>query len=99
MEVRKILNFQELANQLPDAFTDTKRVTKSYIPAVNTPARIEIPDTKSEDKVTQESKTRLKRGRPVGSKDKNPRKGKRIQSILDHKKNVPEDKQNIIYMY
>ena len=96
MEVRKILNFQELANQLPDAFTDTKRVTKSYIPAVNTPARIEIPDTKSEDKVTQESKTRLKRGRPVGSKDKNPRKGKRIQSILDHKKNVPEDKQNII---
>src|SRR6187200_1099068 len=88
MEVRKILNFQELANQLPDAFTDTKRVTKSYIPAVNTPARIEIPDTKSEDKVTQESKKRLKRGRPVGSKDKNPRKGKRIQSILDHKKNV-----------
>ena len=76
MEVRKILNFQELANQLPDAFIDTKRVTKSYIPAVNTPARIEIPDTKSEDKVTQESKTCLKRGRPVGSKDKNPRKGK-----------------------
>ena len=96
MEVRKILNFQELANQLPDAFTDTKRVTKSYIPAANAPARIEIPNIQTGDKVTQESKTRLKRGRPVGSKDKNPRKGKRIQSVLDHEKNVPGDKQNII---
>ena len=52
MEVRKILNFQELANQFPDAFTDTKRVTKSYIPAVNAPARIEIPNIQTSDKVT-----------------------------------------------
>ena len=51
MEVRNIFNFQELTNQLLDAFTDTKKVTKSYIPAANAPARIEIPDTKSEDKV------------------------------------------------
>ncbi|GJW52752.1 disease resistance CC-NBS-LRR class family protein [Tanacetum coccineum] len=64
-EVQKIMHMQEIANQLPDAFTNTKRVTKSYIPAVNAPARVEIPDVKSDDKVTQESKARLKRGRPV----------------------------------
>ncbi|GKG37753.1 hypothetical protein Tco_0456976, partial [Tanacetum coccineum] len=64
------MHMQEIANQLPDAFTNTKRVTKSYIPAVNALARVEIPDIKSDDKVTQESKARLKGGRPVGSKDK-----------------------------
>ena len=31
----------EIANQLLDAFTDTKRVTKSYIPVVNAAAQIE----------------------------------------------------------
>ena len=41
-EVQKIVHLQAIANQLPDAFTDTKRVIKSYIPAANAPARIEI---------------------------------------------------------
>ena len=76
MSLQKIMHFQELANQLPDAFTDMKSVTKSYIPDVNVPARIEIPNRQRDDKVTQESKTRLKRGRPLGSNDKNPRKKK-----------------------
>ena len=57
----KIIHLHEIANQLPDAFTDTKRVTKSYITVVNTPARIEIPKGQSENEVTNESKTRLKR--------------------------------------
>ena len=35
LEVQKIVHLQAIANQLPDAFTDTKRVTKSYIPAAN----------------------------------------------------------------
>ena len=95
MEVRKILNFQELANQLPDAFTDTKRVTKSYIPAVNAPTRIEIPNRQVGDKVTQESKTRLKRGRPFGSKDKNPRKRRGAENTLDPTENVPAETQNL----
>jgi hypothetical protein len=75
-EVQRIMHLQEIANQLPDAFTDTKRVTKSYIPAVNAPARIEVPVGQTNDKVTDESNARLKRGRPLGSKDKNPRKRK-----------------------
>ena len=46
-EVQRIVHLQSVANQLPDSFTDTKRVTKSHIPAANTPARIEIPDEKA----------------------------------------------------
>ncbi|RVW31501.1 Copia protein [Vitis vinifera] len=42
----------------------------SHIPAANTPARIDVPV----GQLTNESKIRLKRGRPVGSKDVTPRK-------------------------
>ena len=34
------MHLQEIAYQLSDAFTDKKRVTKSYIPAVNAPTRL-----------------------------------------------------------
>ncbi|GJX90615.1 hypothetical protein Tco_0343941 [Tanacetum coccineum] len=61
-EVQKIMNLQEIANQLPDAFTDTKRVTKPHIPAA-------IPNKQADDNIGQESQKRLKRGRPIGSKD------------------------------
>jgi len=67
LEVKRIVDMQAIANQLPDAFTDINRVTKSNIPVVNVPARIEIP----KDKVTLKPKPQLKRGRPSGSKDKN----------------------------
>ena len=52
------MHLQTIANQLPDAFIDTKRVTKSYIPAAYAPARIEILEIKLEGKDTHESKTR-----------------------------------------
>ena len=94
LEVQKIMHLQAIANQLPDAFTDTKRVTKSYIPAANAPARIEIPEIKSEDKDTHKSKTRQKCGRPVGSKDKNPRKRKRVDNHIDSEENIPEKIEN-----
>ena len=54
---------------------------KSYIPAVNAPVRIEIPKGQSENEVTNESKTRLKRGKPIGSKDKNPPKKEQISMV------------------
>ncbi len=44
LEVQKIIHLQSVANQLPDVFTDTKGVVKSYIPAVNVPARIVVPE-------------------------------------------------------
>ena len=74
LEVQKIIHLQSLANQLPDAFTDPKKVTKSHVPAANAPIRIDVPIGQSTD--ANASKARLKRGRPIGSKDKNPRKRK-----------------------
>ena len=41
-----IIHFQNLANQLPDAFVDTKKVTKSHIPAANVPALVDITEGK-----------------------------------------------------
>ncbi|KAM1358219.1 hypothetical protein FF2_044719 [Malus domestica] len=59
-EVQRILDLQSIAQSMPDAFTDLARVTRSHIPAANTPAKIDVPN----------------RGRPLGSKDSHPRKRK-----------------------
>ena len=91
--VKKIVHLQDLANQLPDSFTDLKKVTKSHVPAVNVPAQIEI--SKLND-VASTSKARLKRGRPIGSKDKNPRKRKGTEKVnmieSDLEKTLDNDK-------
>ena len=68
---------QNLANQLPDAFIDTKKVTKSYISAANTPAQINV----LVGQLTNKSKICLKRGRPIGSNDVTPQK-RRTQKKL-----------------
>ena len=77
LKVQKVIHLQNLANKLLNTFIDTKKVTKSHIPTANTPARIDVPVRQ----LTNESKIRLKRGRPVGSKDVTPRK-KRTQEKL-----------------
>jgi len=71
LEVQKIIHLQSLANQLPNSFTDPKSVTKSYIPAAN--ALIEMDVHVGQSNIANESQLRMKRGRPTGSKDKNPR--------------------------
>ena len=53
-------------------------MTNSHISVANTSARIDVPI----EQLTNESKIRLKRGRPVGSKDVTPRK-RRTQEKLD----------------
>ena len=76
-EVHRITHLQKIVSQLPDAFIDTAKVTKSYIPTANTPARINIPIGKTAIMEANESSmTRLKRGRPLGSKDLIPWKRK-----------------------
>ena len=72
---------QEIANRLPDAFNDTTKVTKSHVPAVNTPARIHVPEEHGEN---DNNAPRLKRGRPLGSRDVAPRKkrGRNQDSML-----------------
>ena len=64
---------------MPDAFSDTKSITKSYIPAENAPIRIDVPV----GQIATEANTRQKRGRPVGSKDKNPRKRKEVNIPME----------------
>jgi len=92
IEVQRIVHLQRIANQLPDAFSDSSRVTKSYIPAENAPVRINVPEgqiiTSAND-----SKARLKRGRPQGSKDKNPRKKRGLNDQLE-KSRLDQESQN-----
>ena len=75
---QSIIHLQNLANQLLDAFIDTKKVTKSHIPTANAPTRIDV----LEGRLANESKIRLKRGRPIGSKGITPRK-RRTQRRID----------------
>ena len=65
---------QGIANQLPDVFTISKRL------AGNTPAQIEVPEGKLINVAANESKARLKRGRPVSTKERHPRKRKTNRS-------------------
>ena len=77
LKVQRIIHLQNLTNQLPDAFIDTKKVTKSHILAANTPVRIDVPIRQ----LTNKSKIRLKRDRTIGSNDVTPWK-RRMQEKL-----------------
>ena len=81
LEVQKIIHLQGLANQLPDAFIDSTKVTKLHIPVANIPTRIEIPTGKLQSSMKNEPKPQLKCGRPSGSKDTIPRKRKSAISM------------------
>ena len=95
LEDQKIINLKNLENQLPNAFVDTKKVTKSHIPDANVPARVNV----SEGKKANESKTRSKRRRPIGSKDITPQKmrtngKKNAHEEANIKNQIPEEIQN-----
>ena len=68
LEVQRIIHLKNLTNQLPDAFIDTKKVTKSHILTVNALAQIDVP----KGQLTNDSQIRLKCGRPIGSKELTP---------------------------
>ncbi|KAL0401442.1 UNVERIFIED_CONTAM: hypothetical protein Slati_4174100 [Sesamum latifolium] len=76
LEVQWIIHLQSIANRLPDALIDTKRVTKSHNQTENVPAHLEVPEVILTQSKASESQIRQKRGRPIGSKDVNPRKRK-----------------------
>ena len=87
LEVQKII----VANQMPDAFADTKKVIKSYIPIANAPSKIEIPI--QQVATINESALRQKHGKPIGLKDKNHHKRKVINSwndLIDNR-NIQEE--------
>jgi hypothetical protein len=64
-EVQKIINLQNIANNLSKAFTDYKGVRKSYNTAVNVLERVEIP--------TQNLPNQNKRERNMVTKDNTPK--------------------------
>jgi hypothetical protein len=80
-----------LANKLPNVFTNPKGVTKSYVPAANTPRKIDVPVGQS--KVANESEAKIKRGRPIGYKDINPRKrkGNKKEDGRTEDREIPEE--------
>ena len=83
---------------MPDAFTDYKGMTKSHIPTVNTPQRVEVPKGSSGSiNVPQ----RQKLGRPISVKDKNLRKtkfNKETISLLEPpEEDHPEDNNPITF--
>ena len=92
LEVQRIVHFEGLANQLLDAFTYIKKVTKSHVPVVNTPTHIDVLEGQLENAIANDSKTHLKRGRPISSKDLIPRKKKKEQ----HMKNLVILKSSLI---
>ncbi|GJY07589.1 retrovirus-related pol polyprotein from transposon TNT 1-94 [Tanacetum coccineum] len=65
------------------------------LPSANAPARVELPNKQAGNNIAQESQKRLKRGRPIGSKDKNPRKRKGTEKNSDHDENVLDETQDI----
>ena len=42
LEVQRIIHLLNIANKLPEVFTSSKKVVKSYILATNAPSRVEI---------------------------------------------------------
>ena len=44
LQVQRIIDLQNIANNLPDAFSNYKGVTKSLHPARNVPERVEVPN-------------------------------------------------------
>ena len=66
-----------IANQLPNAFTNASKVTKSHILAANTLALVIVPKEHSNQISSNKSSiVHQKCGRPLGSKDTIPKKWK-----------------------
>ena len=63
---------------MPEAFTDPKKVTKSHVLAAYAYIKINVLEGQY---IMNEIKVRLKHGRPIGQKDKNPQKRKGAKNI------------------
>jgi hypothetical protein len=94
LEVQRIIHLQGLANKLPDAFTDHKRVTRLHIPVVNTPKRVQVPQKATNSIVSPNPR---KRGRPLGAQDKVPRRRpqKRSEPLASLKESVEEARPEV----
>ncbi|XP_074352634.1 uncharacterized protein LOC141691776 [Apium graveolens] len=93
-EFQKIIHIQNIANQTPVAFSDSRHIISSHVPVVNAPTRVEIPTKKLiPEELIGDSKSLQKRGKPVGAKDVVARKRKLIgpaPEVASVPKNTPE---------
>ena len=62
LQVQRIIDLQNIANNLPDAFSDYKGVTKSLHPARNVPERVEVPNKTTHPQISK------KRGRSTSKR-------------------------------
>ncbi|KAK4710180.1 hypothetical protein R3W88_004693 [Solanum pinnatisectum] len=74
------------------AFTNLSRITKSHVPTANAPVLVDIPIEQTVN--ANESRPRLKYGRLIGSKDKNPRKRKDDHNMKASAQGEPQDITN-----
>jgi hypothetical protein len=97
LHVQKIINLQNVANNLSDAFTDYKCVTKSWNHAVNTPKRVEVPK-----KPTQAPSIVKRRRVAQTKKDKAPSKRPREEKTRPLQKIVtvsqPRIDRHLVYI-
>ena len=101
----EIILLQRLAYELSNSFTDHKKVIKSQVPAVNTPIKMDVPEWQYQ--TASESKERLQRERPIGSKYNNPLKRKgawmrmaesRNEILRISKRDIKHDKKEFRYL-
>lgn len=72
-----------MANQLPNVFTDTRNVSKSYISAENIISRVVVLEKQIDDNIINEPQVQLKKMVPADSKDKNlPKMERKIQKNI-----------------
>ena len=91
LEIQRIVHLQNIANHLPDALCDSKRVTKSHIPAENVLVKIDVPQRQITS-AKNDSDIRLKRGRPLGSRYKNPQKNRGLNNENEGVQIIQSDK-------
>ena len=84
---------QNIANNLPDAFTDHKGVTKSYIPAANAPERVEVPNKTAQLPIANKRGRNLVTGEKASPKP--PRKQKKSKSMAVNANQPKVDRHQI----
>jgi hypothetical protein len=63
LQVQRIIDLQNIINNLPDTFSDYKGVTKSLHPARNVPERVEVPNKTNQPLLTKRGREALPRGK------------------------------------
>jgi hypothetical protein len=63
LQVQRIIDLQNIANNLLDAFSDYKGVTKCFHPARNVPKRVEFPNKTTQPPIGKRGGEALSRGK------------------------------------